>query len=59
MKKVTILAAVVMISMATFAQTWSLDKAHAKLGFTITAKHCCRHAATDAKIGTFKSATHF
>ena len=36
MKKITLIAAVVMISMASFAQTWSLDRAHAKLGFTIT-----------------------
>ena len=28
--------AVLTISLATFAQTWNLDKAHAKLGFTIT-----------------------
>ena len=49
MKKVTILAAVVMISMATFAQTWSLDKAHAKLGFTIT------HLMVSDVEGTFKN----
>jgi polyisoprenoid-binding protein YceI len=36
MKRITLIAAAVMISLATFAQTWSLDKSHAKLGFTIT-----------------------
>lgn len=36
MKKITLFAATVMLSLATFAQTWTLDKAHAKLGFTIT-----------------------
>ena len=36
MKKITLIFAVVMVSLTTFAQTWSLDKGHAKLGFTIT-----------------------
>jgi len=36
MKKLTLLAAALIISASTFAQTWNLDKAHAKLGFSIT-----------------------
>ena len=36
MKKVTILFAALAISASSFAQTWKLDRAHAKLGFTIT-----------------------
>lgn len=36
MKKLSIFAAAVMLSASSFAQTWNVDKAHAKLGFTIT-----------------------
>lgn len=36
MKKVSIFATALMLSAASFAQTWTLDKAHAKVGFTIT-----------------------
>ncbi|MES2703304.1 MAG: YceI family protein [Bacteroidota bacterium] len=36
MKKVASIAAAIMLSAASYAQTWTLDKAHAKLGFTIT-----------------------
>lgn len=36
MKKVTFLAVLMALSVASFAQVWNLDKAHAKLGFTIT-----------------------
>jgi polyisoprenoid-binding protein YceI len=36
MKRITMIIAAVMISLATFAQTWKLDKNHAKLGFSIT-----------------------
>jgi polyisoprenoid-binding protein YceI len=37
MKKITFLAALLVASVSsTFAQNWSLDKAHAKLGFTVT-----------------------
>jgi polyisoprenoid-binding protein YceI len=36
MKRITMVMAAVMFSLATFAQTWNLDKAHAKLGFSIT-----------------------
>ena len=49
MKKITLFTAAVMISMATFAQSWSLDKAHAKLGFTIT------HLMVSEVEGTFKN----
>jgi polyisoprenoid-binding protein YceI len=37
MKKITLLAAVLLTCTALFAQTkWSVDKAHAKIGFTVT-----------------------
>ncbi len=37
MKKVTILLTAVMLSTASmYAQTWNLDKAHSRLGFTVT-----------------------
>jgi len=36
MKKVSIFAAALMLSAASYAQTWTLDKAHAKVGFSIT-----------------------
>lgn len=36
MKKLTMIIAASMLSAATFAQTWTVDKAHAKLGFTVT-----------------------
>lgn len=36
MKKVTVVLAALVLSASSFAQTWSLDKAHAKLGFTVT-----------------------
>jgi polyisoprenoid-binding protein YceI len=36
MKKVTLLTAFLFSSVATFAQTWTVDKAHAKVGFTAT-----------------------
>lgn len=49
MKKVTFIIAAVMISMATFAQTWKLDKSHAKLGFTIT------HLMVSDVEGSFKN----
>ena len=49
MKRVTMIIAAVMVSLATFAQTWNLDKAHAKLGFTIT------HLMVSDVEGSFKS----
>jgi polyisoprenoid-binding protein YceI len=36
MKKVSILIAAVALTVSSYAQTWTLDKAHAKLGFSIT-----------------------
>ena len=37
MKKITFLSALLLASVATFAQTtWTVDKAHSKVGFTIT-----------------------
>jgi polyisoprenoid-binding protein YceI len=36
MKKIVFIAAIVMASPTMFAQDWTLDKAHAKLGFSIT-----------------------
>src|ERR1700746_2634739 len=36
MKKVNILLALLFAAGSTFAQTWSVDKAHAKLGFGVT-----------------------
>lgn len=35
MKSITLLAAVLALSVATFAQTWTVDKAHSRLAFTI------------------------
>jgi polyisoprenoid-binding protein YceI len=35
MKKASILALALLLSAATYAQTWSADKAHTKLGFTV------------------------
>jgi polyisoprenoid-binding protein YceI len=36
MKKVSVLMTAVMLSAASYAQTWTVDKAHSKLGFTVT-----------------------
>ena len=36
MKKVSIFATALMLTAASYAQTWTLDKMHAKAGFTIT-----------------------
>ena len=36
MKKASIFITALMLSAASYAQTWTLDKAHAKIGFTIT-----------------------
>ena len=49
MKKLTLLALFVFASANTFAQTWTVDKAHAKLGFTLT------HLMMSEVDGTFKS----
>ncbi|AEI48716.1 YceI family protein [Runella slithyformis] len=49
MKKITLAAAVLLVSFAGFAQTWKVDKAHAKLGFTVT------HLLMSEVDGNFKS----
>ena len=36
MKKVSIFMSALMLTAASYAQTWTVDKAHAKIGFTIT-----------------------
>jgi len=37
MKKITLLSAILVVSTTLFAQTkWNVDKAHAKIGFTVT-----------------------
>ena len=36
MKKLSILLTVLFISVSTFAQKWNADKAHSKVGFTVT-----------------------
>lgn len=36
MKKIASIAAGMMLTATSFAQTWNVDKAHAKVGFTIT-----------------------
>ncbi len=36
MKKVTVIAAAMFLSANTFAQSWSIDKAHSRIGFGIT-----------------------
>lgn len=50
MKKVIItIAALILSAATTYAQTWTLDKAHAKIGFTIT------HMMVSDVDGMFKS----
>lgn len=49
MKKVSLILASLLISVATFAQKWSLDKSHAKLTFTVT------HLGISEVDGVFKS----
>src|SRR5690348_16534554 len=49
MKKATIIAALLITSAATFAQTWTVDKAHSRLGFSIT------HLSVAELGGTFNS----
>ena len=36
MKKITILLSILIISFSTFSQKWNADKAHSKVGFTVT-----------------------
>lgn len=49
MKKATIIAALLISSAATFAQTWTVDKAHSRLGFSVS------HLAISEVGGTFNS----
>lgn len=49
MKKINLLAAILMLSSAVFAQTkWAVNKAHAKVGFTVT------HLSISEVDGNFK-----
>ena len=49
MKKVVLFAAAIAMAATTFAQNWTLDKAHAKLGFSIT------HMMVSEVEGNFKA----
>jgi len=49
MKKNVLLLTALLVSAATFAQTWSLDKAHSKLGFSVS------HLMISTVDGSFKS----
>ncbi|MFN8354119.1 MAG: YceI family protein [Spirosomataceae bacterium] len=49
MKKLTVFALASLISVASFAQKWSVDKAHAKMTFTVT------HLLISEVDGVFKS----
>jgi polyisoprenoid-binding protein YceI len=49
MKKLNILAILVFIAGSAFAQTWTLDKAHSNIGFTIT------HLGVSKVHGQFKT----
>lgn len=49
MKKVALFLTVLVAASTTFAQTWSLDKSHAKLGFSIT------HLLVSDVEGSFKN----
>ena len=49
MKKLNTLLLLLFVASSTFAQTWSLDKAHAKLGFSVT------HLLISEVEGSFKT----
>jgi len=49
MKKVSILMTALMLSAATYAQTWTVDKMHSKVGFSIT------HLMVNDVDGSFKT----
>ncbi|MFC5411452.1 YceI family protein [Larkinella bovis] len=49
MKKITLFTALLLSSAAAFAQTWTVDKAHAKVGFTVT------HLMVSEVDGNFKT----
>lgn len=49
MKKITFITAALLVSAVTFAQTWSVDKAHSRLAFGVT------HLGISEITGNFKS----
>lgn len=49
MKKITVLAVALLASVSSFAQKWTVDKAHAKMTFTVT------HLLMSEVDGVFKS----
>src|SRR3569832_678911 len=49
MKKNMIMTTALLVAVVSYAQTWTVDKAHAKLGFTIT------HLMLSDVEGSFKS----
>jgi polyisoprenoid-binding protein YceI len=49
MKKVTIIASLLALSATTFAQTWSVDKAHSRISYGIT------HMGISESEGSFKT----
>ena len=49
MKKLVVMLTVLVAASTTFAQTWSLDKSHAKLGFSVT------HLLVSDVDGSFKN----
>ncbi len=49
MKKLNVLFVMLLVTGSTFAQTWTLDKAHAKLGFNIV------HLLVSDVDGSFKN----
>lgn len=49
MKKSILVLSLLLATVSTFAQTWSLDKAHAKLGFEVT------HLMVSSVEGSFKT----
>jgi polyisoprenoid-binding protein YceI len=49
MKKITLTAAIIFAALATFAQDWTMDKAHSRLGFNVT------HLMVSDVDGKFKS----
>ena len=49
MKKLNLIAALVLLSVMTFGQTWNVDKSHAKMGFGIT------HLMISEVDGSFKT----
>jgi polyisoprenoid-binding protein YceI len=49
MKKITIIASLLALSATTFAQTWSVDKAHSRLGYSVS------HMSISEQEGLFSS----